>query len=117
MGPELHQFFSFSNISTNMVARCIQSFGKNVPLLAGWLSNGQNFFVKFTKTSDAQRLKVSRRIFQYLLKKGILKFFKWAVSPPSQCFLLGIVFEKNNLKIHLDKTHFIRCKNANLDLI
>ena len=29
MGPEPHQFFSFSNISANMVARGIQSFGQN----------------------------------------------------------------------------------------
>ena len=35
MGPEPHQFFSFSNISTNMVARGIQSFGRNGPWLAG----------------------------------------------------------------------------------
>ena len=35
MGPEPHQFFSFSNISTNMVARGIQSFGQNGPWLAG----------------------------------------------------------------------------------
>ena len=27
IGPEPHQFFSFSNISTNTVARGIQSFG------------------------------------------------------------------------------------------
>ena len=31
MGPEPHQFFSFSNILTNMVARGIQSFGRNGP--------------------------------------------------------------------------------------
>ena len=43
-GPEPHQFFSFWNISTNMVARGIQSFGQNGPWLAGWLSNCQNFF-------------------------------------------------------------------------
>ena len=35
MGQEPHQFFSFSNISTNMVARGIQSFGRNGPWLAG----------------------------------------------------------------------------------
>ena len=35
MGPEPHHFFSFSNISTNMVARGIQSFGRNGPWLAG----------------------------------------------------------------------------------
>ena len=35
VGPEPHQFFFFSNISTNMVARGIQSFGQNGPWLAG----------------------------------------------------------------------------------
>ena len=35
MGPEPHQFFSFSNISTNMVARGIQSFGRNGLWMAG----------------------------------------------------------------------------------
>ena len=61
MGPEPHQFFSFSNISTNMVARGIQSFGQNGPWLAGWLSNGQNFFLKFAQTWDEQMLKISSR--------------------------------------------------------
>ena len=50
MGPEPRQFFSFSNISTNTVARGIQSFGQNGPWLAGRLSNGQIFFVKFAQT-------------------------------------------------------------------
>ena len=31
MGPEPHHFFSFWNVSTNMVARGIQSFGQNGP--------------------------------------------------------------------------------------
>ena len=35
MGPEPHHFFSYSFISTNMVARGIQSFGRNGPWLAG----------------------------------------------------------------------------------
>ena len=61
MGPEPHHFFSFWNISTNMVARGIQSFGRNRPWLAGWLSNGQNFFLKFAHTSDKQMLKISSR--------------------------------------------------------
>ena len=61
MGPEPRQFFSFSNISTNVVARGIQSFGRNGPWLAGWLSNGQNFFLKFAKTWDEQMLKISSR--------------------------------------------------------
>ena len=50
IGPEPHQFFSFSNISTNMVARGIQSFGQNGPWLAGLLINGQIFFLKFAQT-------------------------------------------------------------------
>ena len=31
IGPEPHQFFSFWNISTNVIARGIQSFGRNGP--------------------------------------------------------------------------------------
>ena len=34
-GSRTSPFFSFSNISTNMVARGIQSFGRNGPWLAG----------------------------------------------------------------------------------
>ena len=44
------QFFSFENISTNTVARGIQSFGQNGPWLAGQLSNGHNFCKKSTQT-------------------------------------------------------------------
>ena len=61
MGPEPHHFFSFWNISTNMVARGIQSFGRNGPWLAGWLTNSQNFFLKFAQTWDEQMLKISSR--------------------------------------------------------
>ena len=39
MDPEPHQFFSFMNISTNMVAGGIQTFGQNGLWLAGRLSN------------------------------------------------------------------------------
>ena len=67
MGPEPHHFFSFSNISTNMVARGIQSFGQNGPWQAGCLSFGQNFFVKFAKTCDEQMLKISRRYLDFCL--------------------------------------------------
>ena len=35
MGLKPHQIFSFENISTNTVARGIQSFGQNGPWLAG----------------------------------------------------------------------------------
>ena len=31
IGPEPHHFFSFSNISTNRVARDFQNFGRNGP--------------------------------------------------------------------------------------
>ena len=55
------QFFSFQNISTNTVARDVQSFGRNGPWLAGWLSNGLNFFVNLAQTGDEQTLKISRR--------------------------------------------------------
>ena len=50
MGPEPHHFFSFDNISTNTVARGIQSFGQNGPWLAGKLSNGHSFCKKLTQT-------------------------------------------------------------------
>ena len=61
MGPEPHQFFSFLNISTNMVARGIQSFGRNGLWPAGCLRYGQNFFVKFAQTCNEQMLNISRR--------------------------------------------------------
>ena len=61
IGPEPHQFFSFWNISTNTVARGVQSFGRNGPWLEGWLSYGQIFFVKFAETLFEQMLKISRR--------------------------------------------------------
>ena len=61
IGLEPHQFFSFWNISTNTVARDIQSFGRNGLWLAGCLSYGQNFVVKFAQTHDEQMLKISRR--------------------------------------------------------
>ena len=46
-----------------MVARGVQSFGRNGPWWAGCLKYGQNFFLKFTQTCDEQMLKISR---QYL---------------------------------------------------
>ena len=61
MGQEPHQFFSFSNISTNMVARGIQSFGRNGPWRASCLKDGQNFSLKFTQTCDEQMLKILRK--------------------------------------------------------
>ena len=61
IGLEPHQIFSFCNISTNMVARGVQSFGRNGPWWAGCLKYGQKFFLKFTQTCDEQMLKISRR--------------------------------------------------------
>ena len=70
MGPEPHHFFCFQNISTNTVARGIQSFGQNGLWLAGRLSNGQNLFVKFVQTCDEQMLKISRRYLDSYLSNG-----------------------------------------------
>ena len=90
IGPEPHQFFSFWNISTNTIARGIQSFGRNGPWLAGWLSNGQNFSVKFAQTCDKQMLKISRRYLDLYLSYGnitdvgraILNIFFFGVLGP-----------------------------------
>ena len=68
IGLESHQFFSFQNISTNTVTRDGKSFGKNELWLAGWLSFGQKFNVKFAQTHDKQMLKISRRyLYSYLI--------------------------------------------------
>ena len=64
------QFFSFQNISTNTVAREVQSFGQNGPWLAGWLSNGQNFFVNLAQTWDEEMLKISGRYLDSCLSNG-----------------------------------------------
>ena len=55
-----------------MVARGIQSFGQNGPWLAGWLSFGQIFFVKFAQTCDEQMLKISKRYLDSFLSNGQL---------------------------------------------
>ena len=55
------QFFSFQNISTNTVARDVQSFGQNGPWLAGWLSSDQNFCANLEQTCDEHMLKISKR--------------------------------------------------------
>ena len=52
MDPEPHHFSSFGNISTNIIATGIQSFGQNGLWQAGCLSYGQIFFVKFAQTCD-----------------------------------------------------------------
>ena len=43
IGQEPRQTFSFLYISTNIVARDVESFDQNGSLLAGCLSYGQNF--------------------------------------------------------------------------
>ena len=55
------QFFSFMNISTNMVARGIQSFGQNGPWLVGQSSNCQNFCIKSLQTYTCEVVKISGR--------------------------------------------------------
>ena len=42
----------------------------NEPWHAGWLSNGQNFSVKFAKTRDKQILKILRRYPDLCLSYG-----------------------------------------------
>ena len=44
-----------------MVARGVQSFGRNGPWRAGCLSNGQNFYVNLAETCDEEMLKISGR--------------------------------------------------------
>ena len=62
IGLEPHQNFFWKKNPTNTVARAVQSFGWNGPLLAGWFSNGKNFFVNLAQTLDEQTLKISRRL-------------------------------------------------------
>ena len=59
-GLEPNQIFFQKKIPTNTVARAIQSFGRNGPWRAGWLSNGQNFDVNLEKSPDGEMLKISR---------------------------------------------------------
>ena len=59
LGPEPHQNFFRKKIPTNAVARAVQSFGRNGPWLAGWLSKGKNFFVNLAQTLDEHLLKIS----------------------------------------------------------
>ena len=61
IGLEPHQNSFWKKIPTNAVARAVQNFGRNGPLLAGWLSNNKNFVVNLAQTCDEQMLKVSRR--------------------------------------------------------
>ena len=61
IGLEPHQNFFRKKIPTNTVARAVQDFGQNGPLLAGWLSNSKNFAVNLAQTCDKQMLKISER--------------------------------------------------------
>ena len=82
IGLEPHQIFSFCNISTNMVARGVQSFGLNGPWLAGHLSYGQNFFLKFAQTCDEQMLKISRRYLDSSLSNDWITEKLLSLLPP-----------------------------------
>ena len=55
-----HPVFSFQNISTNTVARDVQSFGRNGLWLAGWLSSDQNFCANLAQRCDEHMLKISK---------------------------------------------------------
>ena len=59
IGLEPNQNFFRKKIPTNTVARAVQSFGRNGPWQAGWLSNGQNFDVNLAKSPDKEMLKIS----------------------------------------------------------
>ena len=61
IGLEPNQNFFRKKIPTNTVARAVQSFGRNGPWRAGWLSNGQNFDVNLAESPDEEMLKISRR--------------------------------------------------------
>ena len=61
IGLEPNQNFFQKKIPTNTVARAVQSFGRNGPWRAGWLSNGQNFDVNLAESPDEEMLKISRR--------------------------------------------------------
>ena len=61
IGLKTTQFFSFKKISTNTVARGVQSFGRNGPQRTGCLSNGLNFYVNLAHPCDEQMLKISER--------------------------------------------------------
>ena len=55
-----------------MIARGIQSFGRNGPWAAGCLKYGQNFSLKFAQTCDEQMLKISKRYLDSFLSNGQL---------------------------------------------
>ena len=78
IGLEPRQIFFRKKIPTNTVPRAIQNFGRNGPLLAGWLSNSKNFVVNLAQTCDEQMLKISRRYLDsYLNNCKITDFIIW----------------------------------------
>ena len=81
------QFFSFQNISTNTVARDVQSFGRNGSWLAGWLSSDQNFCANLAQTCDEHMLKIS---------KWYLDSYSWV--PNKRVYMLK--FSSNFSSIH-----------------
>ena len=52
---------SWQRSRTNTVSRAVKNFGRNGPLLAGWLGNCKNIFVNLAQTCDEQMLKISER--------------------------------------------------------
>ena len=52
------------------VSRAVQNLGRNGLLQAGWLSNGQNFFIKLAQTYDKQMVKISERYLKPLLSNS-----------------------------------------------
>ena len=61
IGLEPHQKIFRKKNPTNTVTRAVQNFGRNGPLLAGWLSNSKNFVVNLAQICDEQMLKISGR--------------------------------------------------------
>ena len=70
---EPHQPFSFWNISTNTVARGVQSFGWNGPWWAGCLEYSQNFFKKIAQACDEQMLKIQADIWFHIWFRSLMK--------------------------------------------
>ena len=86
-----------------MIARGIQSFGRNGLWLAGWLSNGQNFFLKFAQTCDKQTLKISShylerfQIYCHLTEKFWQSRTNWPILYGSRR-AIAIIFQLNDNK-------------------
>ena len=71
----LTKIFFKKKIPTIMVARAVQTLGRNGPLKAGRLSNGKKFFIKLAKTCDEQMVKISERYLKPLLSNSKLTKF------------------------------------------